>query len=430
MSTINCSAYQPLSDNCTDKATQADSDAEQEPQKLLGPWSTGLSIFKGFVGTGILYGPTSFVSGGSAFSAVALILSLVLTLYCIGLLLEVRSALGGHLSYSEMGVAALGSKGRTLCDVVIFMSQVGFVIAFIYFIASQTLRLLDSSRGEWGLAPLDEKYKWAFLPIIFLIIMPMLMVHKPQKFARAHIFADVVILFTVAAILYFVVQSIQSNGWMATDLPLINRDKWANVIGFAVYSFEGVGVILPIQDMTANKQDYFRVVCITVTVIAAAYVIFSELCLYAWYDRFSADAPLIIEYLPRDSLFCWVLILIFNVNMVISYVLVIYPASKVLDRLFLSEIETGPKKRVYKNLLRACLLIATIVIALTVWNKLNTFLAIAGSLAMTPVAFILPPMFHYIVCAETGRQKLIDVALIWFGLIVMVFCTSFAILTW
>lgn len=56
----------------------------------LGPMATIFTLFKGIVASGILYLPTSFVNGGSLFSAVALIFSLVFTLYCIKLLLEVR----------------------------------------------------------------------------------------------------------------------------------------------------------------------------------------------------------------------------------------------------------------------------------------------------------------------------------------------------
>jgi solute carrier family 36 (proton-coupled amino acid transporter) len=125
---------------------------------------------------------------------------------------------------------------------------------------------------------------------------------------------------------------------------------WPNAIGFAVFAFEGVGIVLPVQDMTADKDRYFKVVCFTVCSIAALYIGFSELCLYAWYGRFNPNMPLITEYLPRDNFFCQCVILLFNVNMLITYALMIYPANKVLDSWFLSEMESGPKKRAYKNL--------------------------------------------------------------------------------
>jgi len=61
---------------------------------------------------------------------------LVLTLYCIKLILECREALGGNLSFSEMGTATYGKWGKLMVDVSLFSSQTGFTCAYIYFIAS------------------------------------------------------------------------------------------------------------------------------------------------------------------------------------------------------------------------------------------------------------------------------------------------------
>jgi amino acid permease len=97
-------------------------ETESEKIKKLGPFSTGFTLFKGFVCTGILYMPLNFQSGGSLFSAFALIFALVLTLYCIKLVLECREALGGNMSFSEMGTATYGKWGKLMVDVSLFSS--------------------------------------------------------------------------------------------------------------------------------------------------------------------------------------------------------------------------------------------------------------------------------------------------------------------
>jgi len=102
--------------------------------KKLGAIATAFSIFKGFVGTGILYMPLNFVNGGYVFSPVALVLSVLLTLYCSKLLLETREKVGG--SFSEIGLKTLGPKGKILVDIMLATSQIGFVTAYIYFICS------------------------------------------------------------------------------------------------------------------------------------------------------------------------------------------------------------------------------------------------------------------------------------------------------
>lgn len=110
---------------------------ETEQVEKLSPLATAFTLFKGFVCSGILYLPTSFVYGGSLFSGVAMIMALCLTLYCIKLILEVRAKLGGNCSFAEIGFITYGPFGKALVDVSLFSSQVGFVCAYIYFIASQ-----------------------------------------------------------------------------------------------------------------------------------------------------------------------------------------------------------------------------------------------------------------------------------------------------
>lgn len=100
----------------------------------LGPWATGFTLFKGTVGTGILYMPVSFVSGGYVFSIVALIIALILTLFCIKLIIEVRVKIGG--TFTEIGMKTYGRCGKIMVDISLFWSQIGFVTAYVFFIAS------------------------------------------------------------------------------------------------------------------------------------------------------------------------------------------------------------------------------------------------------------------------------------------------------
>ena len=60
------------------------------------------------------------------------------------------------------------------------------------------------------------------------------------------------------------------------------NNYWADAIGFSVYTYEGIGVVLPIREVTADKSQYFKLLCITVTLIALLYVAFGEFTLVAW----------------------------------------------------------------------------------------------------------------------------------------------------
>jgi proton-coupled amino acid transporter len=72
----------------------------------------------------------------------------------------------------------------------------------------------------------------------------------------------------------------------------------------------------------------------------------------------------------------------------------------------------------------------TVIISLALGQKLTEFLSLLGGLACTPIAFTLPALFHYKLCAETKKDKYIDIAIIILSLIIMVFCTVFCLINW
>lgn len=88
------------------------------------------------------------------------------------------------------------------------------------------------------------------------------------------------------------------------------------------------------------------------------------------------------------------------------------------------------KRQMGKNLSRAVIIILTILTALIIYNKLEDFLSIVGSLTCTPIAFVLPTWFHYKACADTLKWKIIDLCILALSLFLLVYCTVFAILAW
>ena len=67
----------------------------------------------------MLYMPKNFLNGGYGFSAIMMVLSLILALYCVRLLLITRAKLGGKVSFSEIGEITMGKPGRIMVDITL-----------------------------------------------------------------------------------------------------------------------------------------------------------------------------------------------------------------------------------------------------------------------------------------------------------------------
>ena len=110
--------------------------------KKLGTLATYITLMKGFVCTSVLYLPKSFVNGGWLFTALTLVLSAILYIYCALLLLEVRAKLN-LTAYTEIGQKTYGKLGRILVDIALWGSQSGFCCAYVYFIKQNCMVIFD-----------------------------------------------------------------------------------------------------------------------------------------------------------------------------------------------------------------------------------------------------------------------------------------------
>ena len=72
----------------------------------MGTFAAGASIFKAFVGTSVLFLPYYFYETGIVAMPIIMVGSLVLTLYCMSLLLECADEYGD--SFSDIAFAAYG----------------------------------------------------------------------------------------------------------------------------------------------------------------------------------------------------------------------------------------------------------------------------------------------------------------------------------
>jgi len=199
------------------------------------------------------------------------------------------------------------------------------------------------------------------------------------------------------------------------------------MIGFAVYSYEGVGVVLPILDVTAAPEKFNKILFAVLTTVTVSYVAFGEFC----YIIYGSDLtnPIVTENLPYSTIPQLVKI-IFCINLIFSYPLVIYPANMVIESYMYGSWAKTKKRQWMKNLNRTIMVAFTIVISLLMGEQLDKFLSINGSLFCTPIAFILPTLFHYKLVAETKSQKNVDIAILVLAVVIMIFCTIYGVINW
>jgi hypothetical protein len=61
----------------------------------------------------------------------------------------------------------------------------------------------------------------------------------------------------------------------------------------------------------------------------------------------------------------------------------------------------------------------------------NKFISLSGTVACTPISFLLPTLFHLKLAGPlTPTQRYIDYAIIALSFVILLFCTAFTLYTW
>lgn len=265
--------------------------------------------------------------------------------------------------------------------------------------------------------------------LCFIIYAPLCLVRKIEKFSITHIFADALILITTIVILIYASIHLKDDGW-GTGVVALNTSTWLDMIGSAVYSYEGIGVVLPLLEVTQKPEMYPRILFYVLLTVMLLYVSFGEYCLFIYGDLL--QTPLITDNLPKEGIVVYLIKILFSINLVFTYPLQLHPASTIIESYLFRGMNKSPKRMWLKNLSRTILVLFTVIFCLSLGNSLDKFISVLGSLACTPISFTLPCIFHLKLFANelTPRQRYIDYAIIALSLFIMVFCTGFTLWNW
>jgi len=84
----------------------------------------------------------------------------------------------------------------------------------------------------------------------FCIYVPLCLIRKIEKLSVTHLFGDVMIVITLIVVFVYggiaMSEKKPSPGFSTEGIDFINPVLFPDAIGFAVYAYEGIGVVLPI----------------------------------------------------------------------------------------------------------------------------------------------------------------------------------------
>lgn len=344
------------------------------------PFGAAMLLLKSFVGTGVLFLPRAYLNGGMTFSNVVLLLLAALSYYCFILLISIR--LKVHASYGDMGNKIFGPWFRNMINFSLVISQIGFSSAYIVFVA-ENLRAFVLAVTK---CKTDMRIEYMIL-MQMIIFLPMSLYRNINHIQKMALLADVFILLGLVYVYYYDFYTIVKQHGIG-DIEHFNSKYWTLLIGTAIFTFEGVGLVIPIQSGMAEPKKFPKVMA-TVMVIVTVVFISAGALSYAAYG--SNTKTVILLNMPQDDKLVNAVQFIYSLAILLSTPLQIYPAIEITSQqLFSRTGKYNPWIKWKKNIFRFLMVGLCAMIAWAGANDLDKFVSLVGSFACIPLVYIYP----------------------------------------
>ena len=397
-------------------------------RRVLKPGDAGttksfFTLLKAFIGTGIMFLPKAFNNGGILFSSITLITVSVISCICFHLLLQCRKKYGG--SYGDLGAAIGGSKFRSLILSSVTLSQIGFVCSGMIFIAENIFSFLDAVTSD-KVTPLSTN---ALIALQLIVLIPMALIRNISKLGPAALLADIFIFIGLFYIWYYDIASLATRGLDKT-VALFNPHSFTLTIGSAIFTFEGIGLILPIQSSMARPENFSRLLYIVMIIVTIIFTSIGALCYSTFGARTSVE---ILSNYPQSSKLVNAVQFLYSMAVLVGTPVQLYPASRIIETSLFGERASGKRSQAMKwkkNAFRAGITVLCGLIAIVGASDLDKFVALIGSFACVPLVYIYPALLHYKGVAGSRWTKGGDFILMVVGVVAMVYSTTITISTW
>lgn len=387
-----------------------------------GQMRSFFTLLKAFVGTGIMFLPKAFNNGGILFSSITMIVVSVLTCLCFRMLLQCRSRYGG--SYGDIGETIGGPRMRSVILISIFISQIGFCCSALIFTAENGRSFLDAVTSK-DTTPLSTN---ALIAVQLVLLIPFALIRDISKLGPAALLADIFIMIGLSYIYYFDISHLAHHGIHKT-VKLFNPAHYTLTVGSAIFAFEGIGLILPIQSSMAQPEKFSALLYLVMLIMTIVLTSIGALS-YATFGN--ATMTEVISNFPQSDPLVNAVQLLYSLAVLIGTPVQLFPAVRILEARIFGHLsgkrDAATKWR--KNAFRAAVVAFCAVVSVIGAADLDRFVALIGSLACVPLVYIYPAWLHYKGVAASPGSKIGDGLMMGVGLVAMVYTTVVTVSQW
>lgn len=395
-------------------------------QERVGNCMSLMHLLKGNIGTGILAMPSAVKNAGLWVGSVGVLAIGGIAVHCMHMLLKCSHILRKRTNASSLDYASIlelaletgpeklrrwSKVGRMIVNIFLVMTQMGFCCVYLVFIAKNVKQVIDNFHP-------DSLPEFVYIVLTTVLIIPYTFVKDLKKLAPFSTFANVLNFVGLAIIFQDLFQELPDVSERPAYKPICDLPLY---FGTAIYAFEGIGLIMPIENRMKHPEDFgghSGVLNLGMVIVTCLYTATG----FYGYLKFGDDAfgSVTLNLPPKDWLYISVN-LIFSLSLFITYGLQFYVVIHITWPFINDRLATRSWRDYAEYIYRTLLVLVTFGIASAV-PQLDLLISFVGAFASCALALMLPPIIDLLTLSvEDGGLKwwivIKNVLIITFGLL-------------
>lgn len=353
----------------------ANKDLENEKAGVV---ATFFNVINSFFGAAVLGLPYGFRMSGHLAGVITLVAVGLISRYCMWLLLQCREFVilqskGNRGSYGDIGEFAYGKKGRMFVDAALAVTQFGFCCVYMIFLGNNVNDLV----------PLLPPNVIIVFCIIFLSLLSWC--RSLKWLSPFSLLAECCTVAGLVVVNWYAVgliseqnSSVRTHAFRPSTFPVF--------FGIATAAYEGIGLVIPIQQSMKEPQKYNSVLNISFIFVTTFFIVSGVTS----YQGFGDDTKSIVTLNLPDTMVSVIVIFMLCVAIFFTYPVQMFVLLEIAE----SVLNVKPRQQKYKSrIIRTSFVCLTGLVAILI-PHFGEVIGLLGSIGCPILAYVLPAIFY------------------------------------